>query len=34
MGGEIYKTEKATDHIDSYKYEVHDFYGDLRGSSR
>lgn len=34
MGGKINKSVKATKHIDSYKYEIHDFYEDLRGSSR
>ena len=34
MNGKIEKPKSAIIHIDSYKYEIHDFYGDLRGSSR
>ncbi len=34
LGGKIHKSPFANIHLDSYKYEIHDFFGDIRGSSR
>ena len=32
--GVIDKQKSSNIHIDSYKYDVHDFFGDLRGTNR
>lgn len=33
-GGKIKKIDKADRQISSFKYEIHDFFGDLRGATR
>lgn len=32
--GEIAKPAKAEEHIKSYRYDIHDSFGDIRGSTR
>lgn len=32
--GKIVKSNKANVHINSFRYDIHDFFGDIRGSTR
>lgn len=34
MDGKIKKSDNALTHIKSYKYDIHDFFGDIRGIDR